>query len=255
MPTPRPLRLVHTSDVHLGAYDGEGESRADRRSLMEAAFCRVVDLAIESKADGLLICGDFFDNDRVKDETVQFAGEQIARFPGRTYLVPGNHDPMDAGRIYWRYNLEAMAPNLRILRSHAGEYLEDPDLDLVIWGRAFLESDWYFKPLEGLPERLDHRWHVAMAHGHFVPEGEDTHRSLIINEREIAAAAGHWDYLAFGHWEPHADVSTGGVTAVYSGAPLALSDANRRAGWASVVDFDENGVRWRLEWADPRKQL
>ena len=122
-------------------------------------------------------------------------------------------------------------------------------------GRAFLESDWYFKPLEGLPERLDHRWHVAMAHGHFVPEGEDTHLSLIINEREIAAAAGHWDYLAFGHWEPHADVSTGGVTAIYSGAPLALSDANRRAGWASVVDFDENGVRWRLEWADPRKQL
>lgn len=253
MPTPRPLRLVHTSDVHLGAFDSVAHANEGRRDLQEQAFTRVIELAIESNADALLICGDFFDNDRVRDETVQFAGEQIRRFPGRTYLVPGNHDPMDPGRIYWRYDLEGMAPNLRIIRKHAGEYLEDPDLDLVVWGRGYLDSDGNFRPLEGLGERIDQRWHIGMAHGHFVPEGGETHRSLPIHEREIAAAAGNWDYLAFGHWEPHADVSRNGVTAIYSGAPLALSDANTKAGWTSVVDFDESGVRWRLEWADPRR--
>lgn len=256
MSAPRPLRLVHTSDVHLGAFDTKNGQSDPHAKDMERAFARVIDIAIESGADGLLIAGDFFDNNRVNDETVQYAGEQIRRFPGRTYLVPGNHDPMDDGRIYWRYDLEAMAPNLRIIRAHAGEFLEDPELDLVIWGRAFLESDWHFKPLDGLPERLDQRWHVAMAHGHFIPDGgHDTHRSLLIHEREIAAANGHWDYMAFGHWEAQADVSRNGVTAVYSGAPLALSGANRKAGWASVVDFSEDGVRWRLEWADPRERL
>jgi DNA repair exonuclease SbcCD nuclease subunit len=59
--------------------------------------------------------------------------------------------------------------------------------------------------------------------------------------------------MAFGHWEPHADVSTGGVTAVYSGAPMPLSDANTRAGWAAVVDFTGEGVSWRLHPVDPRK--
>jgi DNA repair exonuclease SbcCD nuclease subunit len=97
---------------------------------------------------------------------------------------------------------------------------------------------------------VDRRWHIALAHGHFVPEGGESYRSLPIQEKEIAAARGSWDYVALGHWEPHADVSCGGVTAVYSGAPMALSDANRRAGLCAVVDFDAHGVRWRVERVD-----
>jgi DNA repair exonuclease SbcCD nuclease subunit len=219
---------------------------------MEQAFANVIDRANELAANVLLIAGDFFDNDRIGDDVVRFAGEQIRRFEGKTYLIPGNHDPMDEGSIYWRYDLEAMAPNLRIFRNHPGQVMVDEDLDLVLWGRAYLDTDWHFRPLEGIPERLDERWHIAMAHGHFVAAGTDSGRSLPIHEHEVVSAAGHWDYLALGHWEPHADVSTGGMTAVYSGAPLALSDANRRAGWASVVDMDHDGTRWRLERVDPR---
>jgi hypothetical protein len=33
---------------------------------------------------------------------------------------------------------------------------------------------------------------------------------------------------------------------------MPLSDANRRAGWAMVVDFDEAGVHWRAHRVDPR---
>jgi DNA repair exonuclease SbcCD nuclease subunit len=249
----RPLRVVHTSDVHLGAYSGSADPKwAARRELMEGAFSRVIDLANDVAADVLLICGDFFDNDRLEDETARFAASQINRFTGRTYIVPGNHDPMDAGRVYWRYDFEAMAPRLRIIRDHAGEVLEDPEHDLVLWGRGYLESDWHFRPLEGLPARLDGRWHIALAHGHYVKSEGDHSRSLLIHQGEVEAMAGQWDYLALGHWEPHADVSSGGMTAVYSGAPLALSDSNRKAGWAAVIDFDAAGVRWRTEAVDPR---
>ena len=251
----KPLRIVHTSDVHLGAYASSGDEKWEtRRRLMESAFSNVIGLANRVDADALLICGDFFDNDRVANETVRFAGEQIDRFSGQTFLLPGNHDPMDAGRVYWRHDLEAMAPRLRIVREHAGELLEAAGLDLVLWGRGYLESDWHFRPLDGLPGRIDGRWHIALGHGHFVKADGDHSRSLLIHEREIAAMAGQWDYLALGHWEPHADVSSGGMTAVYSGAPLALSDANRKAGWAAVIDLDEAGVRWRVERVDPRAE-
>ncbi|MBI5947084.1 MAG: metallophosphoesterase [Chloroflexi bacterium] len=253
MPERRPLRVVHTSDVHLGAYTGSADGKwAERRDLMETAFSRVIDLAIATNADALVIAGDFFDNARVDERTVMFAAHQIARFPGQSFLLPGNHDPMDPGGIYWRFDMEAVAKRLTIVRDHAGAMLEPEGLDLVLWGRAYIDSDWHFKPLQGLPERLDSRWHIALAHGHFVREDGEMHRSLLIRESEIEAAAGHWDYMAFGHWEPHADVSTGGVTAVYSGAPMPLSDANRKAGWAAVVDFDESGVNWRLHRVDPR---
>jgi DNA repair exonuclease SbcCD nuclease subunit len=253
VPERQPLRIVHTSDVHLGAYSGSGDEKwMARRDLMERTFERVIDLANNQDADALVIAGDFFDNDRVSDETVTFAAQTIAKFRGQTFLIPGNHDPMDPGSIYWRHDLEAIAKRLTIVREHRGEFIEPEGLDLVLWGRAYLDTDWHFKPLDGLPQRLDKRWHIAMGHGHFVREGGEMHRSLLIQESEVAAAAGHWDYFAFGHWEPHADVSTGGVTAVYSGAPMPLSDANRRAGLAAVVDFDESGVRWNMHRVDPR---
>jgi len=246
------LRLVHTSDVHLGAYTGNDGHWAVRRTLMETAFSRVIDLAKDVNADALLIAGDLFDNDRVEAATVAFAAEEIGRYAGPTFLIPGNHDPMDPGSLYWRHDLEAIAPRLHILRAHGGELVEPEGLDLVLWGRAYLDSDWHFRPLAGLPGRLDRRWHVVMAHGHFVREDGEMHRSLLIHESEVEAAAKDWDYMALGHWEPHADVSVGGMTAVYSGAPMPLADANRRAGWACVVDFDDRGVRWRVERVDPR---
>ena len=253
MPEPKPLRIVHTSDVHLGAYAGSGDEKwAARRSLMEDTFKRVIDLANDVDADALVIAGDFFDNDRVGEDTVVFAAEQIRRFEGQTFLLPGNHDPMDPGSIYWRHDMEAIAKRLTIVREHAGELIEPEGLDAVFWGRAYLDTDWHFKPLDGLPERIDGRWHIALGHGHFVREGGEMHRSLLIKDSEVAAAAGHWDYMAFGHWEPHADVSTGGVTAIYSGAPMPLSDANRKAGLAAVVDFDESVVTWRMHRVDPR---
>jgi len=248
---PRPLRVVHTSDVHLGAYAGNDHPAwVERRRRMEAAFCRVIDLANRERADVLVLAGDIFDNDRVPAETVAWAAAQIARFEGQAFLIPGNHDPMDPGSIYWRHDMEAIAKRLTIVRAHRGEIHEPEGLDLVVWGRAYLDSDWHFRPLDGLPERLDRRWHIALAHGHFVPEGGETHRSLPIFERELAAARGHWDYVALGHWEPHADVSRHGVTAVYPGAPMPLSDANRRAGLCVIVDFDAGGVRWRTERVD-----
>ncbi len=251
MPDRPPLRVVHTSDVHFGAYVGNGNPQwEERRRLIEQAFGNVIDLANDTRADLLLLAGDIFDNDRVLPETVEYAARAIGGFRGRAILVPGNHDPMDPGSIYWRHDMEGTAGNLRILRSHAGELVEDDDV--VLWGRAYLDTDWHFRPLEGLPSRTDDRWHIALAHGHFVHAGGDQNRSMLIQESEIAAAAGHWDYVALGHWEPHADVSSGGTTAVYSGAPMPLSDANRRAGWAIVADFDGDGVNWRRERVDPR---
>src|SRR6187455_344002 len=103
----RSLRVVHTSDVHLGAYSGSIDAKwSERRDLMESTFRRVIDLANACDADALIIAGDFFDNDRVPDETVVFAAETIRQFRGQTFLLPGNHDPMDPGSIYWRHDME-----------------------------------------------------------------------------------------------------------------------------------------------------
>ena len=162
---------------------------------------------------------------------------------------------MDPGSIYWRHEMEQLAPRLRIIREPAGEFVAPEGLGVVLWGRGYLDSDWHFRPLDGLPGRRCECWHIAMAHGHVVRTGGDLNRSMLIRQDEFEAGAGGWDYFALGHWEPHADVSSGGAVAVYSGAPMALTDANRRAGLAVVVDFDERGVIWEAVRVDPRPAI
>lgn len=250
----RPLRAVHTSDVHLGAYNGLRNHHAQQSNeILEAAFSAVVDLAVEEDAAVLLIAGDFFDNSRVSRETVDFAVREIRRFGRPAVLLPGNHDPLDDGRIYDQHDLESEAPNLRIIRERSGEAVEIDELDLVVWGRGYYESDHHFRPLDGLPGRVDGRWHIAMGHGHLVRNEDDLHRSMLIHADEIAAAHGQWDYFAFGHWEPQVDVSRGGVTALYSGAPMALGTTSTISGLAAVVDFTHEAVAWTPRRVDPRQ--
>ena len=168
MPDRRPLRIVHTSDVHLGAYTGSTRLNGENNEMLQEGFARVVDLAIAQEADALLIAGDFFDNGRVKQDTVDEACRTIERFPGRTILLPGNHDPMDDGSLYWRFDLEAQAERLTIIREHEGEFVELDDLDLVIWGRGYRDSDFHFRPLEFLPNASTSAgtspWHTAISY-------------------------------------------------------------------------------------------
>ena len=144
---------------------------------------------------------------------------------------------MDPGRVYWRFDLEAMAPRLRIFREHAGELMFDEDLDLVLWGRAYLESDWHFRPLDGLPARIDDRWHIAMGHGHFVRTDGDYSRSLLIPEEQIAGAAGQWDYLALGHVHVAAQMRHGDTLACYPGSPLPPYSGSRHVPSVAIIDL------------------
>lgn len=248
----RPLRLVHTSDVHLDAYAGSGDDHwTQRRALMEETFARVIRVTREVEADALLIAGDVFDSNRASAGVVEWFLEQVASLaPTPVIAINGNHDALGSNSVYSRHDVTA-APNLHFLLDREGRALEFADLDLVAWGRGYDMDDWTFRPLDGLPTAHPARWHVALAHGHYRRSDADAHRSMLIHPEEIAASG--WDYIALGHWEAHEDVSLGPVTAVYSGAPMALTDANQRAGHVLVVDLHpQQGVSWRRAPVDPR---
>ena len=248
-PEARPLRLVHTSDVHLGAYSASPRGREEpRRRRLEAGFEAVIDLARGTDADVLLIAGDFFDHARIGPEVAEFAAEQINRFPGETVILPGNHDPIGRHGPYERHDLEALAPRLRLVREPEGEFLDFPALDLAVWGRA-ITVDVLERPLAAPPPRRDDRaWNVAVAHGHSVAEDAQLERSLRITPAHLAESA-QWEYVALGHWDVHSDVSAGGALAVYSGSPASLGDVGY--GVAVVVECDAAGVRWRAHGLAP----
>ena len=239
MPVRPPLRILHTSDVHLGAYEsGVAERDRERQSAVREMFRRVIDLGLRERVDCMLIVGDFFDHARVRDDTLHFAAEQVARLEAPVVLVPGNHDHVGPGSLYDRIDLTALASNLVLMRAPEGETVRPGGLEVELWGRSHTEQDRDFAPMTGAPPRDGAPWRIALAHGHYLRSLDPPLGSYPIRREEISAQ--DFDYVALGHWEQQTRVDGGGVPAAYSGAPEGLAGIERRR--ALIVDLEEDGA-------------
>lgn len=229
----RPLRVLHTADVHLGsdAY-GTAEEQAVHAVRERRMFERIVDLARADDVDLFLIAGDLFDHNRVADETIAFVREMLDRLHQPVVILPGNHDCLYANGIYDRHDFKGSARHVHVIRAIDGETVEFPELDAIVWGRGMEEHERTFQPLAHIPGRDGRRWHLAMAHGFFYEERQAPDRSSPIFADEVRDTG--WDYIALGHHHVQADVSQGRVAAWYAGAP----------GTVLRIDFSEHdGVR------------
>ena len=90
----RPLKITHTSDVHL---NDESEGYKVRE-----AFTQVVDTVLETESDLILIAGDLFDHNEIERDTVEFVYEELARVRCPTVMIVGNHDVWDERSIVKR---------------------------------------------------------------------------------------------------------------------------------------------------------
>ena len=229
------LRLIHTSDTHLGDVTGHPQS-AD-------ALISVIDAVADNAGDLLLLVGDVFDNERVSDDVLDSFLTQIARLETPALVLPGNHDLIHETSVYRRAPFNDAPKNLFVFKETEGEVLSFPSLGIDFWGRAMSMHTPAFKPLEGMPSPIGTNWLVAMAHGHFHYDEDRDMRSSPIYPNEVAEARCH--YLALGHWDRHVDVSQGNTTAVYSGCPLGPI-GSPGAGEVTVVDLDPKvGVSYR----------
>ncbi len=223
----RKIRLIHTSDTHLG--DGWDPGAAER------ALSAVVDGVRTLSADALLIAGDVFDNARISDDLLDFFVGEMGRAQVPAIILPGNHDLYDAGSLYRRVPFDNAPSNLHIIRGTTGETITFESLTLDVWGRAMDNHTPAFRPLAGMRCATGGRWLVAIAHGHFHFPDDTEERSSPIYGRQVAEAP--CDYLALGHWERFEDVSQGGVTAFYSGSPMGAATERGQVA-VNVVDFN-----------------
>ena len=233
----RKIRLIHTSDTHLGA-DWRPAGAA-------AAFRAVIDAAAALPADALLIVGDVFDHARVPDETLEFFLQQVSRLNCPVAVLPGNHDLYHAESLYRRAPFRNPPANFCLFTEPAGQTIALPALNLDLWGRAMPEHTPQFQPLAGMTPARPGRWLIALAHGHFhFPEDKEL-RSSPIYPAEIAAAPCH--YLALGHWERFVDVSQGDTRAFYSGSPQGSAPDDKSVAVAIVDLHPGSGVSVRQE--------
>ena len=212
----RPLTVLHTADIHLDNRPAD----ATQPPRAHHAFEAIVDCALDGNMDLVLIAGDLFDHNRVDEDTVAFAQDQLRRLHCPVVILPGNHDCLRTDGIYNRHDFNAACHNVHVIRDPDGQTMTFPELDLSIWGRAMVAHEPGFHPLARLPARAERptRWHVAMAHGFFYEDFETPERSSPILASEIRESG--WDYVALGHKHVMADHSQEDVKAWYPGTPL-----------------------------------
>ncbi|MGH7877897.1 MAG: metallophosphoesterase family protein, partial [Candidatus Binataceae bacterium] len=228
-----PLRLIHTSDVHLESDTLGAGARGDAfRERVREAFNGVVDLANQRNADLLLIVGDLFDSSRVGAQALEFTMRTIARARMPVIMIPGNHDAHDERSIYAAMPPASLPVNLHLILEVEGRTLDFPQLSAQLWGRALNEHSPDYRPLLGLPPAAEDRWNIALAHG-FYTDGGETYRSSPITPQEIEASGYH--YIALGHIHLFGDVSHGATRAFYCGTPAPLY-AGSEAGWVAEVN-------------------
>ncbi len=233
MPASRPLRIVHTSDVHLETDSfGTGERGEALRDVVRRAFSEVISIANSRDADLLLIVGDLFDSSRISEQALDFAFGEIGRARMRVVMIPGNHDAHDERSLYAALPESALPGNLHLILEPAGKLLHFPDLAARVWGRALVEHTPDNRPLSGMPAPSQGEWNIALAHGYFMEDGE-FQRSSPITPAEIQASA--YDYIALGHVHVFSDVSQGATRAFYCGTPAPLY-AGDESGWVACVN-------------------
>ncbi len=235
--------MLHTSDVHLGAYTSQPYTTDDDGSdVLEPAlkaFQHVLELGVEAEVDVVAIAGDFFDHVRVKQPYVEATCELLASVDRPVVILPGNHDPFMPEGIYMKF-ADLFPANVQIIGSAEGELIRFDNECVQFWGQAH-ESYNDFAPASASPAwtsgESQYQWRVAMAHGYYVGTGESRY-SYQIRADEIAALDA--DYVALGHIDVHEGIGDGAVPAYYPGAP-------RHSGGATIVDFSVQGVVVRHE--------
>jgi DNA repair exonuclease SbcCD nuclease subunit len=216
-------RILHTSDVHMAFPDDKACKE----------FAAVVNLAIKTRADLMLVAGDLFDHNRIEDGLFEFVREEFRRLPIPVMVIPGNHDCLVPGSVFERKEFWDGCRNLHVFRNVDGEVVQMPHIGVTVWGRP-IDTYYDVKPLKDMPQPAQNgSWNICMAHGFYVTKPSQFARSYVITESEMKGTG--WDYVALGHM-PVFECVCNDPVAYYSGSP--------DYGAAAIVDLDEeSGVQ------------
>lgn len=210
---PSTLTVAHTSDLHLGGRTNGREPLWALRSVLDAAD--------EAGAQALILAGDIFDNNRVAPRLIEDVASLLSASGITSVILPGNHDPASDESVYRRMEL-ASAPQVQILGVTTDGSLQLAELGLGIDGIAHVDyAD--MSPLARVRAR-SMRWHMVVAHGHWVRDHRDAHRAWLIHDEDLAACGA--DYVALGHWDLAQPAGDGSVRAYYSGSPEIAKSVN-----------------------------
>jgi DNA repair exonuclease SbcCD nuclease subunit len=190
------------------------------------AIRRLGELASEHEASFIVVAGDVFESNQLSRQTLLRTVDALNNLPVPIFLLPGNHDPLDAGSIFNASEFKQAGQHICVIRD--GRALPVPGLDGVeivgsVWRTKHPSTDLCGAVLKQLAP-ADQGLRIMVAHGQVDSLAPDKDRPEIIDQAraEQALADGLIHYLALG--DRHSMTSVGSTNRIwYSGAPLVTA--------------------------------
>jgi len=254
------MRFVHTADWQLGMtrHFLAGEAQPRYSAARRDAVAGLGSLAADVGAEFVVVAGDVFEHNQLAPQVISQSLEAMRAIGIPVYLLPGNHDPLDASSVYTGALFKAECPANVTVLDRAGSHEVRPGLQIVAapWRSKVPTTDLVadvLSDLQGMP--FDGVTRVLVAHGGVdVLDPDPTKPSLIrLAGVEDALARGAVHYVALG--DKHSLTEVGGTGRIwYSGSPEVTNydDVEANPGHALVVDLDESNPQ-RPVTVDARK--
>jgi DNA repair exonuclease SbcCD nuclease subunit len=239
------MRFVHTADWQLGMtrHFLEGEAQPRYSAARRDAVAGLGVLAAECRAEFVVVSGDVFEDNQLAPRVVSQALEAMRAIRVPVYLLPGNHDPLDASSVYTSALFAAERPENVIVLNRAGGHRIRPGVEIVAapWRSKRPTTDLTAEVLAGLP--ADGVTRVVVAHGGVDVLDPDPTRPSLIRTAAVhdAIARGAVHYVALG--DKHSRTAVGDTGRVwYPGSPEVTNfdDIESDPGHVLVVDIDES---------------
>jgi DNA repair exonuclease SbcCD nuclease subunit len=223
-------RFVHTADWQLGMtlHFLSPESQARYGQARIDAVADIGRIVAEQNCEFVVVSGDVFETSRVSRLVVARACEAMAAIPVPVLLLPGNHDPLDAGSVYTSEYFTARQPgNVRLL---AGNDVERPTSGVEVLGAPWRSK----RPLEDLVAAacadLTHDptvLRILVGHGAVdtLDPDRDNPAQISLSQLETSLIARRIHYVALG--DRHSTTNVGKTGRVWY------------SGTQEVTDFDE----------------
>ncbi|MDA2931364.1 DNA repair exonuclease, partial [Acidobacteria bacterium AH-259-O06] len=240
------IRFLHTGDWQLGMTRHFLSQGAQER-FAQARFDAIRTLGRIGKEEScqfLLVCGDVFESNQVDRKTVSRALGALKEVPIAVYLLPGNHDPLNAASVYRSSTfLEYKPAHVHVIEDTSpikvGEGTEivgvpwlskRPRHDLVAEATVPLE------PAVGVTR-------VCVAHGAVdsISPNPDDPAVISLASAEEALSKGKIHYLALGDRHSLTEIGKHGRIG-YAGTPEPTDYDETKPGFALVVEIDEEKV-------------
>jgi exonuclease SbcD len=195
------IRFIHTADLHLDSpFKGMTGMPAGRLNSLRdstfAAFHKLIEHAVKTKPDFVLIVGDIYDGEDRSLRTQMKFREGMAKLDAAgipVFISHGNHDHL--GGRWTRFDLPS---NVHVFDEDVkAARISVNGQDVVIHGFSYRERHIRDKVIDRYPVAENHDvFNIGMLHGSLA--GDETHAVYApFTKNELLAK--HYDYWALGH--------------------------------------------------------